>query len=54
MWRCFSRIVDPDGIIRFISPIPTESFSEGTYGVKVALKQGDGECAEAAEFTLVP
>jgi VWFA-related protein len=45
---------DPDGVIRFISPIPTESFSEGTYGVKVALKQGDGECAEATEFTLVP
>ena len=45
---------DPDGVIRFISPIPTESFSEGTYGVKVALKQGNGECAEATEFTLVP
>jgi hypothetical protein len=45
---------DPDGVIRFIGPIPTESFSEGTYGVKVAVTQGSGECTEAAEFTLVP
>jgi len=45
---------DPDGIIRFIGPIPTESFPEGHYDVKVALKQGAGACNEEAEFTLVP
>jgi VWFA-related protein len=45
---------DPDGIIRFISPIPTDSFPEGRYDVKVALKQGSGECTEATAFTLVP
>jgi VWFA-related protein len=45
---------DPDGVIRFIGPIPTESFSEGTYDVKVALTQGSGECMEETEFTLVP
>lgn len=45
---------DPDGIIRFIGPVPTDSFPEGHYDVKVALKQGSGECEEAAEFTLVP
>jgi hypothetical protein len=45
---------DPDGVIRFIGPIPTDNFSEGTYAVKVAVKQGNGECTEATQFTLVP
>ena len=45
---------DPDGIIRFIGPIPTDNFPEGTYGVKVALQQGEGTCEEETEFTLVP
>jgi len=45
---------DPDGIIRFIGPIPTESFPEGTYDVKVALRQGSGACEDGTEFTLVP
>jgi VWFA-related protein len=45
---------DPDGVIRFIGPIPTDNFSEGTYDLKVALSQGDGTCAEETEFTLVP
>jgi VWFA-related protein len=45
---------DPDGIIRFIGPIPTDNFSEGTYDLKVALSQGNGRCTEETGFTLVP
>jgi VWFA-related protein len=45
---------DPDGVIRFIGPIPTDSFPEGNYDVKVALQHGSGVCSEATEFTLVP
>ena len=45
---------DPDGIIRFIGPIPTDSFPEGRYDLKIALKQGAGVCKEETAFTLVP
>jgi hypothetical protein len=45
---------DPDGLIRFLAPIPIAKFEPGRHELKVTVRQGSAQAEEKVAFTLQP